>query len=87
MPALDLFIGGTTTDFPATSAVAVTLSDTVDLQAVSRALWIGTTGDVTVIMKDGQTATFTAAPVGWMPLRVSRVKLTGTSAGSIVAVW
>lgn len=85
--AVDTCAGSTGIDYPATSSIAVTPSDTVDLAAVSRALYVGTTGDVTVIMKDGQTVTFTAVAVGWMPLRVSRVKATLTTASNIVSVW
>jgi hypothetical protein len=87
MSAIDQFVGSTVVDFPATGGQAVTPSDTVDLTNVSRALWVGVTGDVTVIMKDGQTLTYPAVPVGWMPIRVSRVKASLTTANGIVAVW
>ena len=87
MSATELFAGSMTKGDPASSAVAVTPSDTVDLASVSRALWIGAGGNVEVIMKDGQDVTFVGVPIGWMPLRVSRVKAAGTTAGSIVAVW
>lgn len=86
--AVDDFTGRTNIMNPATAAIAVTPSDTVNLGHVSRALWVGSTGDVTVIMADGGAAvTFSAVPVGWMPLRVSRVNATSTTASSIVAVW
>ena len=74
-------------DGPATDAQAVTPSDTADLNAVSRALWVGSAGDVTVTLWGGQKVTFSGLTVGWHPLRVSRVWATGTAAGEIVAVW
>ena len=71
-----------------TSAVAVTPSDTVDLTYVSRALWVGgTSGTITAIMADGTTVLFSGVPTGTLlPIRVSRVKATGTTATLIVAI-
>jgi hypothetical protein len=87
MAATDDFVSkGARTD-PITSAAAVTPSDSVDLGDVTRALYVGVAGDVTVVMLDGQTVTFTAMPVGWHPIRAKRVKSTGTAATNIVACW
>lgn len=74
-------------DAPATSAVAVTPSDSTPLAFLSRALYVGVSGDLTVIMMDGETATFTAAPVGILPIRVSQVKATATTATNIVSLY
>lgn len=72
---------------PADNAEAVTPSDSVSLVNVSRALWIGGAGNITVIMKDGTTVLFSGIQAGtWMPLRVSQVKATGTTATLIVSV-
>lgn len=74
-------------DGPARAGEAVTPSDTVDLTNVSRALWVGTGGDLTVVMQDGTTVALLAVPNGSLiPVCVSRVKLTGTSATDIVAL-
>lgn len=73
-------------DSPADDAAAVTPHDTNDLDHVSRALWIGTAGNVSVVTKNGSTVTFPNAS-GWMPIRASRVRATGTTATDIVAVW
>lgn len=71
----------------ATSAQAVTTSDTVDLTNVSRALFVGGAGNVVVIMFDGTTVTFTGVTAGTiLPIRVSRVKATGTTATNMVAL-
>jgi hypothetical protein len=75
-------------DVAATRAQAVTPSDTVDLTNVSRALYVGGAGAVTVILADfATTVAFAAVPAGSiLPVRVSRVKATGTAATSIVAI-
>ena len=73
-------------DSPYTDAEAVTPSDTVDLAEVSRAIYVGVAGDLTVIMAGGDTVLFKAAPVGILPIRVSRVKATGTAATNITAL-
>lgn len=73
-------------DYPAVEAEAVTTSDTVNLTKVSRALYIGVTGDVKVDMATGATVTFKAVPVGILPVRVRRVYLTGTTATNILAL-
>ena len=72
---------------PFESAKAVTKSDTVDVPGgMCRALYVGVTGDVTVITASGDIATFVAVPAGFiLPGYVTRVKLGGTSA-SILAL-
>lgn len=76
-------------DAPARSAAAVTPSDGTDMSFVTRGLYIGTAGDVTVIMADTGTAIlFKAVPAGTvLPIMVSRVKSTGTTASDIVALY
>lgn len=87
MAATERFIDSAVAAAPATRAEAVTPSDTVDLLSISRALWIGVTGNVKVTMRDGgDPVIFTNLTVGWHPLRVTRVWSTSTTATSIVAV-
>jgi hypothetical protein len=74
-------------DVPALHAAVVTPSNTVDLTYVSRALVIGTAGDVKVTTLGGETVTLPAVPAGILPLRVTRVFATGTTAASISALW
>lgn len=71
---------------PADKAALVTKSDTTVLNA--RALYIGGTGDVAVIPL-GQTAavTFSAVPIGFFPVSVSKVMSTNTTATLIVALY
>jgi len=73
---------------PATRVAAVTPSDTANLSTPSRALYIGTAGDVAVIPA-GQTTpvTFVGVLAGSIiPVRVSRVLATGTTADDILSL-
>jgi hypothetical protein len=73
---------------PASNAAAVTPNDSTDLTYTSRALFVGGAGNVAVIMAGGQTVTFTGVTAGaLLPVRVSRVLSTGTTATTITAVW
>jgi hypothetical protein len=76
-------------DFPATKMEDVTPSDTVFLTTVSRALYVGVSGDLTVVPRDGDGTTghlIKAAAVGYHPLRVLRVNATATTATNIVSL-
>ena len=75
---------------PAGSAVAVTPHDsTVIPTGVTRALYVGGTGNITALMADGGTAVlFSNVSAGTvLPVRVQRVNSTGTTATSIVALY
>lgn len=73
---------------PATGGEAVTPSDSADLTNESRGLYVGGAGNVAVTMKDGTPLTFVGVPAGsLLPIRVSRVKATNTTATSIVALY
>ncbi|MDB6104049.1 MAG: hypothetical protein JWO52_4048 [Gammaproteobacteria bacterium] len=72
-------------------AAAVTPSDTVALVDITRYIYVGGVGDLTVVMADdpAQVAvTFKAVPVGTLlPIAVSMVKSTLTTATNIVAMY
>lgn len=70
---------------PSKYAVAVTPSDSTNLTP-TRGLYIGTSGNLSVTM-NGQIVAFANVPVGILPIEVTRVRSTGTTAGSIVALW
>lgn len=77
---------------PGFNAVAVSPNDTTDLTFTSRALYIGGAGDVSVIMdnggRGGNTVTFASVPAGTiLPITAARVRVTGTTATNIVALW
>lgn len=72
---------------PGDDAFTVTPSDTVDFTIMARALYVGTTGDVTLITRGGTTLKFAAVPAGGIiPVRCSRVMSTGTTASNIVGI-
>ncbi len=74
-------------DSPASRAVAVTPSDSTNLTEVSRGLWIGGGGSISVVMLGGGTVSFTGIAAGTLlPIRVSRVNQTGTTATGIVSL-
>ena len=72
---------------PSSLYVAITPSDTTDLANVANSIYIGGSGDLTVLRMDGVSVVFKAVPQGGMlPIRVSRVMATGTSATFLVAL-
>jgi hypothetical protein len=73
---------------PYTGGYAVTPSDLDPLTPTPRALWVGGTGAVSLITTGGQNVTYAAVPAGTeLPVRATRVLLTGTTATSIVALY
>jgi hypothetical protein len=72
---------------PATGYAAVTKSDTVALPTVSRALYIGTTGDLVVKSANGAAITFKSVPAGSiLPIQATYV-MAATTAADIVALF
>jgi hypothetical protein len=67
-------------------AEAVTPADAATIPQ-TRGLYVGGAGNLTVTMADGETATFTACPIGFHPLQVIAVLATGTTATNIVALY
>lgn len=73
---------------PAANAASVTPNDSNELAYVSRALYVGGTGNVKVTMKDGAEVTFSAvASSTVLPIAVRKVHSTGTTATAIIALW
>jgi hypothetical protein len=71
---------------PARYGAVVTPSNTVNLIAPTRGLFIGTAGNLSVEMSNG-TVAFTGVPVGVFPIQCTRVNSTGTTASNIIALW
>lgn len=81
MPAEDSFgnyAGGLTS--PVTTGEVVAPHNANEQTFVSRAIYVGVSGDVTCLMADGTTLLFKALPVGIHPIRAKRVNATGTTA-------
>lgn len=80
---------GTGLEAPATRAVAVTPNDSTDLTVFARALYVGVGGNITLDTVGGDSAVaFVGVPAGSiLSVRTQRVRLTGTTASDILALW
>jgi hypothetical protein len=79
-------IGDPRASDPAHHAVVVAPNDRIDLPAATTAIFVGGSGNLKVTMLGGEILTFNNVPVGWHPIRVSRV-WTSTTATNVIAVW
>lgn len=89
MPAADTFSRfQASVVSPVTNAAAITPHNTNELDYVTRAVYVGATGDLKVAMQDGGEVTFVDVPTGAvLPIRVKKVFATGTDATSLIALW
>jgi len=72
---------------PATAAEAVTPNDSQDLQHVTRAIFVGQTGDLAVKLQSGDEVVLHNVQAGAVyAIRVSQVKATGTTATGLVGL-
>jgi hypothetical protein len=67
----------------------VTPSDTVDLPYITRGIYVGATGDVAVVpASGGAPVVFAGVAAGTiLPIQVSRIRTTGSTSTSIVALY
>ncbi len=73
---------------PARRGFAITASDAVDLVAETRAIYVGAGGDVSVVLSSGDEVGFAGLAGGTLlPVRVRRVKASGTTAGQLVGLY
>ncbi len=73
---------------PATNAISLTPSDTAPLDTVSRAIYVGVAGDLSVEMQSGQIVLFQGIQSGSiLAIRALKVRQTSTTAGGIVSLW
>jgi hypothetical protein len=73
---------------PIENGFSVTPSDGSDQPQVSRAIWVGGAGNLSVVTRGGDTITFVGVPSGTLiPIRAKRIRSTGTTATSIVALY
>lgn len=72
---------------PAVAAEVISPSDTENLEFVTRAIYLGQGGDLSVTMKSGDTVLLRGMQAGvFYPLRLSHVRATGTTATDIVGL-
>lgn len=88
MPAQDLANGGNSITAPAANFAAITPNDGSDLAYVTRGIYVGTGGDISAVNAAGDVVPFKSLPAGiLLPIRVARIRATGTTASNIVALW
>lgn len=75
------------TPLQASSAKLITPSDTLDITPKPCQLYIGGAGNIKVDMAKTGTAIVFAAASGFLPINVTRVYATDTTASGIVAIW
>lgn len=70
------------------AAAAITPDDNNDLPTVSRGLWVGSGGDINVVLANSTDPVLISnVPDGsLLPFRVKRVHATGTTATGLVAL-
>lgn len=79
---------GSSLSAPIEYGFAVTKSDSAELAAVSRALYVGTGGDLRIRTAGGADLLFKAVPAGaLLPIRADMVFATNTTATDIVALY
>lgn len=74
---------------PARNAIAVTPSDTTDIQGglKVRGIYVGGAGNISMELDNG-TAVFYGAVAGTtLPYRPKRINATGTTATNLLGVW
>ena len=74
---------------PPEDAASITPGDAgCELSHVTRALYVGVSGDLALLMQGGATVVLRGVPSGsFLPLRVRQVLAAGTSADGIVGFW
>lgn len=75
------------TDSPAIDAFSIVPDDSLELSELTRAVYVGQGGTLVVTTKEGTTVTFENVASGvFLPLRLSKVLATGTTAQSLVGL-
>ena len=88
----DTFQGNYTgMNFPAYNSAAVTPSDSADLTATARAIYVGTGGNLVVELQNDTPGVGTTlgnvASGSVLPIRARRIHATNTTASGIVELW
>ena len=72
---------------PATNAFPIIPDDAAPLAQTTRAIYTGSGGDIALVMQGGSTVTFKTVPAGVvLPLRVSKIMVTGTTATTMLGL-
>lgn len=74
-------------DGPANDGFSVTPSDVSTLTDITRAIYVGTAGNISLTLTSGAALTFMNVPSGTiLPVRATEVKATGTSATDLIGL-
>lgn len=77
-----------TLESPLGRMAAVTPNDSTNLTNETRALYVGTAGNVKITTVGGDAVTLPNLAAGvWHPIRAARVWSTGTTASDVIAGW
>ena len=89
MPAIDGFEhNGASLTSPIESGFAITPHDSNELTHITRQLFVGSGGNLSVTLKNGDELTFTNLPNAYLlDCRVKAVKATGTTASGILGLY
>lgn len=72
---------------PGSGSASVTPSNSTDLAQVARSLYVTVAGDVTFTGLDGVDSVWTVPANFIIPVAMTRVKSTGTTATGLIAIW
>lgn len=73
--------------FRAGDGFAITPNDSTDLASDAAGIYVGVTGNVTLVTAKGTTLLFTAVPAGTViPVDTRRVLATGTAASGLIGL-
>ena len=73
---------------PARKAFTITTSDTVNFTYVTRAIYVGSDGNIVCVFPDDSVVTFTSVAAGSiLPLQVKRINFTDTTATDLVGLY
>jgi len=73
---------------PSSSMVAITPSDTVNINQTTRGIYVGGGGNISVVLQDSSVVLLVAVQTGSvLPIEVIRVNATNTTATNLVALF
>lgn len=73
---------------PAIHAFSITPNNNTDVAYLTRSIYVGVGGSIAVVMAGGEEVTFVGVQSGSvLPVRVSRVKSTGTNATNMIGLY
>lgn len=74
--------------YSARNLEVVVPDDSTELARVSRALWVGTAGNITVLTASDQVVLIKNVPGGTLlPIQIKRVNNTATTASNMVSLY